>query len=272
MENQVGSESPTYGLPTVKSDQPAEPAKIGPGGRLIGVLVSPGETFADINRKPTWLIPMLLGIVFYTAYITFFNIWVKPDYDKMVRAQAQKQAERFGTPAPAPEALALQVKITKISMYVIPVIGIPVADFAIAGIFALGMLLLSANTTYKKILSVFAWTGCSVGLVYWILSIAVLFVRDKETLSEIKLEEIAAVAPTHLGVLFQSSESAVLKALATSIDIFTIWQLILLTIGFAAISGSRKITKSSTATVVVALWIVWVLIKVGIAALGFGPR
>ena len=54
--------------------------------------------------------------------------------------------------------------------------------------------------------------------------------------------------------------------MAGSLDIFTIWILILLSIGLASIAGSRKITTGKTATVVFGFWAVFVLIKVGWAA------
>jgi hypothetical protein len=270
MENWAESQPPSYELPTVKQDQPSEPARIGPAGRLIGVVVSPGETFADINRKPTWLAPMLIGIAVSLLFALFYNWWARPNYDKLARLQAEQQSARLGTPAPPPETLALTAKITKISFYAGPVLAIPIVDFAVAGIFALGLLLLSANTTYKKILSVYAWSSCAISLLTVILLSAVLLVRDRETLSEVKLQDLPTLAPTNLGVLIQSSGSAVLKALATSVDLFSIWLAILLIIGFVAISGTKKITKSSTASVVVGVWVVWILIKVGIASLGFG--
>jgi len=39
----------------------AEPqASISPFGRLVGVIFSPKATFADIVRKPSWLLPAIL--------------------------------------------------------------------------------------------------------------------------------------------------------------------------------------------------------------------
>jgi hypothetical protein len=270
MENWAEGQPPSYELPTVKPDQPSEPARIGPAGRLIGVLVSPGETFADINRKPTWLSPMIIGIAFWVLFALFFNWWARPDYPKIIRAQNEKQSARLGTPAPPPETVALQVKFTKIGIYAGGVIVIPLFDFAVAGIFALGLLLLSANTTYKKILSVYAWTSCAIGLLSAVLQIAILLVRDRETLSEMSIQDLGHLTPTNLGFLLQSSQSAVLKSLASSVDLFSIWTVILLIIGFVAISGSRKITKSSTAMVVIAVWVIGILIKAGLASLGLG--
>jgi hypothetical protein len=45
-----------------------------------------------------------------------------------------------------------------------------------------------------------------------------------------------------------------------------------LSIGFAAIAGSKKFKTNKTATLVFGMWAIWVLIKAGFAALGFGAR
>ncbi|HEV8482119.1 MAG TPA: hypothetical protein VGV87_01065, partial [Blastocatellia bacterium] len=63
-ESQVQPEIPDYGTSHIElhTTQP-EAARLGPLQRLIGILFSPGETFVDINRKPTWLAPLLISIV-----------------------------------------------------------------------------------------------------------------------------------------------------------------------------------------------------------------
>jgi hypothetical protein len=30
--------------------------------RVVGIVMSPAATFADINRRPTWLLPLLLPV------------------------------------------------------------------------------------------------------------------------------------------------------------------------------------------------------------------
>jgi hypothetical protein len=68
-------------------------------------------------------------------------------------------------------------------------------------------------------------------------------------------------------LLLPEGTSSFLKALAGSFDLFTIWLLILLSIGLAAIAGSRKIKTGKTATIVFGLWFLWTLISAGLASL-----
>ncbi|MCI0485630.1 MAG: YIP1 family protein [Blastocatellia bacterium] len=269
-ENRIGNEVPDYGAPQVQ-DVPVqqEPARIGPAGRLVGVLFSPGETFTDINRKPTWLVPMIIVMVITAAFMQAVNWRANPNWDRITRDQNRQQSEKSGQPMPSEDNIQDQVKVFKVIGKYLPLViavFVPVVYLFLAGIFALGLMVMQVQTTFKKILSVVAWSGAAIGLVSFIVSIASLMVSDEEKLSRINPLQEIEIAPTNLGAFLPSDMSAVIKALASSIDIFTIWLLILLTIGFAAIAGSRKVTTGKTGTLVFGLWAFWVLLKVARAA------
>src|SRR5215813_10317763 len=89
---------PEYGLPPTPptTKAPSEPARIGPMGRLIGVLFSPGETYQDINRKPTWIVPVIISCIVTLAFSVFLDRRVQPNYDKIFRKQIVERAEKSG--------------------------------------------------------------------------------------------------------------------------------------------------------------------------------
>jgi len=245
-----------------------EAAKYGPAGRLIGVLLSPGETFADINRKPTWLVPLIIGIVVGLGTSLFFTWRIKPDYDRIVRNSIRQQVERSGTQLSA-EDMDKRVDFgKKIAQFtpLLVIIIVPIVYLAVSGIFALGLLLIQAQTTFKRILSVYSWTACSVSLVSLLVTVAVLMTRDPESMRTMDPKDYGNLTATNLGALMSSGSSA-LKSIASSIDVFSIWTIVLLSIGFAAIAGSRKITKSKTATIVITVWVIYVLIKAGLSGI-----
>ena len=73
-------------------------------------------------------------------------------------------------------------------------------------------------------------------------------------------------APTNLGFFLNPLEtSKPLLSLASSFDLFTIWFVILLGIGFSQATGG-KVKARSVFLVYFGLWMVWVLGKVGWAA------
>jgi len=80
------------------------------------------------------------------------------------------------------------------------------------------------------------------------------------------------IAPTNLSFLLADDASQVLRALFSSIDVFTIWKILLLIVGLAAIAGTRKITTAKTGALVIGLWLLILMIGLGFAALGFGAQ
>ena len=268
-EDQMPEAIPTYGAPH-QQDQPRveEPARLGPVARLTGTLLSPGETFADVNRKPTWITPMIIAIATVLASTFFFQWRVHPDWDSIMRNQIKKRMERSNQSL-TEEQMQQQVAFSKSIAKFFPIIGAivtPIMYVILAGIFALGLMFIQAKTTFKKILSVVAWSSASIGIVATVVTMASLMVRDEEGLRSIDPTQSAGIVPSNLAAFLSATASPVIKSVAGSLDIFTIWILILLSIGFASIAGSRKIKAGNTATVVFGFWAVYVLLKIGWAA------
>jgi hypothetical protein len=265
-ENQIDASAPAYAAPpAAQPAQPEEPARLNAMQRLWGTLFSPGETFQDINRKPTIIVPIVLGIVLALAGGAFFNWKVKPDWDRLFRAQIQKRAERSGQSL-TPEQIEQQVEFSKKLVPIFPIIGAvftPLAYLVIAGVLALGMMLIQAKTTFKKILSVVAWSYTATALVQSLVFIAVVLVQDQETLNSIDPTQGVNIVPSNVGAFLPAGTSGAVMALASSLDIFSIWYLVLLAIGLAAIAGARKITPKKTGGMVFGIWLVYVLVKVG---------
>jgi hypothetical protein len=238
--------------------------------RLVGVLFSPGETFEDINRKPTWIAALIIAIVTAVALSLFYDWRVKPDYSQIVRQQMKARAEKTGGQMPPEEAVQQAVKISSVVNWVSAFIGPVIGVFFMAGVFALGLMFLQAKTTFKKILSVVCWTSCGVGLVGAVVVAASVFIKDPASLKDVPWYYASRYAATNLAAALSSDASDVMKAIAGAVDVFTIWRLFLLVLGFTAVAGSRKITRGKVGGMVVGLWLVGVLIGVGFAAMGFG--
>ena len=267
--DQLPVSSPSYGASPPPDQTPVEePARLGPLARLTGTLLSPGETFADVSRKPTWIAPMIIAILTVLAATLFFQWRVHPDWDSIFRTQIQKRLQSTNqslTEEQMQQQLSISKTIAKFSP-IIAAVFTPIIYVILAGIFALGLMFIQAKTTFKKILSVVAWSSAAISIVATVVMMASLMIRDQESLRSIDPTQASGIVPTNVAAFLPSGTSAVIKAVAGSLDIFTIWTLILLTIGFAAIAGSRKITTRKTATVVFGFWVIFVLIKVVWAA------
>jgi hypothetical protein len=109
-----------------------------------------------------------------------------------------------------------------------------------------------------------AYADAAVISVHSIINVLVAFLKNPDDIDQMGLME-GKVAVTNLGMLMSADSSPVLKAVLSHFDIFTIWLLILLTIGLAAVS--KNMNKSKAATVTFGLFIIGLVLRVGFAAL-----
>lgn len=264
-EDQIGTDAPPYAVPPAPpAPTPEQPAQMNAMQRLWGTLLSPGTTFNDVNRKPTILVPILLAVILSAASGVFFSWKVKPDWDRIFRAQIQKQVERSGQSLP-PEQIEQRVALSKKITSAFPIIAAvftPVYYLIIAGIFALGLMLIQAKTTFKKILSVVSWSYTATALVQLIVFIGAVMIQDQETLNSIDPTKGVHIVPSNVGAFLSAETSPGLLALASWLDIFSIWYLIILSIGLAAIAGSKRITPKKTGVLVFGGWALVVLLSV----------
>src|SRR6185369_11209832 len=134
--DQVPEPAPYDAPPPSDQTHVEEPARLGPLARLTGVLLSPGETFVDVNRKPTWIAPMIVAILTVLAATVFFQWRVHPDWDSIFRAQIRKQLEKTNQSL-TDEQLEQRVSISKSIAKFSPIIAAvftPISYVVLAGI------------------------------------------------------------------------------------------------------------------------------------------
>lgn len=236
--------------------------------RLVGTLLWPVKTFENINRKPTWLAPLIIATVAMIFGNMFFNWRVNPDWEQLTRNRIMQRMRTSGQQVP-PEQIEQQVArsktIAKFSA-VLPVVLIPATCLILAGIFALGFkVLLQAQASFRKVLSVVAWSMAATRLASTVLLVAILLARSKESLEGFDRAQSSLVV-TNLAFILSQHASAAVKSFVSSLDVITIWLLVLLTIGFVAIAGSRKIKVAKIGALVFGFWAGWVFVKVVLAA------
>ncbi|MCS6817946.1 MAG: YIP1 family protein [Blastocatellia bacterium] len=235
---------------------------LGPLSRAIGIIFSPTETFADIARHPTWAFILIVTIALSSAalFLLQFRIPnIETRYKELIRQQIEETLEKRGAAKPPQEALDRQVEMqARLFRFLplLPVGAIPIVALFLAGVFFLGLLLLQAETTFKKTFSVVSWSYGVTSSIGALLSLIVLSLRDPELLDPTNPE---GWVTTNLGAMLGLSAEKThpaLFAFLTSLDIFTIWFLVLAAIGFSAIS--RKLSVRKSAVLVFALWGVWI--------------
>ncbi len=76
--------------------------------RVVGVVLSPGQTFEDINRRPSWLLPFVLLLLFNLAtnFVVYRVLVTDANFEQVARAKVQWDASAIGG-QPSPRATSI---------------------------------------------------------------------------------------------------------------------------------------------------------------------
>jgi predicted anti-sigma-YlaC factor YlaD len=246
---------------TPENSPAVEPSQAGMGqfSRIIGVFFEPKKTFEDIAKRPTWLVPLVVLIVAVLA--VSFTISQQVGWERVVRhgMEAGSRAQQM-TPEQREQAVTMGVKVASIMAYA-AVIFVPLV-YAIMAAVLLGVAsgILSAGIRFKQVYSVVCY-GSLPGLISAILTIVVLHLKNPD---EINVQNALAFNPGAFMDPVQSSKF--LYSLATSLDLFTFWIILLMATGLKAAAG-KKLTFAGALFAVVLPWAVYVLGKSALAGL-----
>jgi hypothetical protein len=241
---------------TIPSQQPVDLSRM---QRFFGIFTEPVETFAVIARKPDFWAPLVALIVFVIA-ITELMLH-RISMEEIVRRSIEMSGRANSmTPEQMQKAVEQGAKIGAVFAH----LGFVSLVIVLVIVAALGMLILKLvfghPVGFKTAFSISAYAFLPT-IIGAILGMIVIALGDPASFNPQNIE------PTNVGFfLSQQSTSRSLYSIATSIDFFTFWVLGLLGIGFAAATG-RKARPRSVFFCFLGLWVIWVLIKAGLAAI-----
>jgi hypothetical protein len=248
---------------TVPPAAPAsEPATKNSFQRIVGVLFAPTATFQDIARRPDIIVPLLAIVLisFVTIAATFRNI----DFESMIAQQQEVMREKNPNMSAADfdRVAKFSTAITKVGIWLSPFLII-IGFVVISGILLLSFRLFGGEGNFKQAFSatLYSWMPRLVG---GIIGTIVVLARGK-----VDLMELQTIVKSNPAFLVDAKEQPVLFALLTNFDLFGLWSLVLLIIGFAALA---RVSKAKSAVIVLSLWVILVLVKLAFAAMGAGMQ
>lgn len=228
--------------------------------RIGGIFFSPTEAFRAITRAPDILPPLVILIAI--SVISWEVILRKVGIEQIIRSQLETSGRASSmTPEQIQQAVSQGAKFAPIIGRVIALISVPfflliIALIGLAIMKAIFGLQLSFKTAYS--VTTYAWLPW---LIAGLLTIAVAWFGDPAGFN------MASPAPTNLG-FFLSAQSVgrPLYTGAGSLDIFSFWTMGLLGVGFSEAAG-RKLRPSTVFLCFFVLWVLWVLLRMGLAAI-----
>lgn len=242
----------------MENPQTAEPAEI-PGGALQsiwGALMAPEKTFRALAARPTWLPAMLLLVATGLA----LSLVVTPKLDmKQVMREAIEESGQDVTEAQLTRQAEMADKFKWIGT-ASQVILQPAFYLLMAVIFMVIFRLLGSEIDFPRTLAV-SVHGMLPFFIATLLTIPVVVMRTTLSLKDV---QNARYLHSNLASFAPESTAKPMMALLASVDLFSIWTIVLLSIGFRVVG---KVSRPAAVGTVVTLWALVVGGKVALAAL-----
>jgi hypothetical protein len=224
--------------------------------RLFGVFYEPGKVFADVAEKPRWgIAPMLVSIVMGLALV--YSISTHIGWDTTIRQMFANNPRMAEMPADQREkAIATATKISSIGGWIGAILGAPFSVLIIAGV--LTGLFNGLLGTELKFVQMFAITAYAlvVRALLALLMILLIYLKPPEEFNM----QVSPFSPA--AYMNRLENPKWLMSLCGSLDLFTLWSIILLAIGFSVAAKKLSFAKALTA-----IAIPWLLFVVAMMAL-----
>jgi len=219
--------------------------------RLFGVFYEPGKVFADVAEKPRWgIAPILVSMLVGLALV--YTISNHIGWETTIRQTIANNPRTAELPADQREkAIATGVKIASIAGWIGAALGAPFGVLIIAGV--LTGLFNGLLGTELKFAQTFAITAYAL-IVRALLSGLLILLAYLKPPEEFNIQ----VSPFSPAAYMNRLESPKwLMSLAGSLDLFTLWSIVLLAIGFSV--AARKLSFTKALTAIGIPWLLWVV-------------
>jgi len=214
--------------------------------KMVGVFFTPKETFEAIDRKPDWLVPLIVIII---ISLIFTMITLPITMPEQMEKQREQLEEKGMSDDQIDQAMATGEKMGKIFAPIGVIIGVPIVLLFFALIFwFVGNVILGGQTAYKKMFSVYTYSSL-IGTLGFILTYLIILLRKSADVHF----SLALLLPQ------EQSETALYQFLK-GFNLFSIWQYAVLAIGFAVI---YKFSIKKSGWTMAVLFLITVCISVG---------
>jgi hypothetical protein len=238
-----------------------ETAPLSEGARIVNTFIAPSKTFTDIRRNAKWWGPWIVISIFSLIFI--YAIQKQIGFEQVSRNQIEhsKRAEQFDKLPADQQAkqLNLSVKIFNVFGYGTPVLILFYLLIETVVLWATFKVGAGGETTFGQAYAIIMYSALP-GIIGAILGIVSLFAGVNP-----EGFDINNPVGTNLAYYLDPDTTAkFLRGMASSVDVITIWSIILIGIGFACTS---KVKRSSSIMIVAGWYLLYKLVTSTLASL-----
>lgn len=220
---------------------------------VIGVFIEPTKTFPVLAEKKLWII-FPICLIFLSTFFSTYIFYERVDREAFMMEQLRKR--KFASQIPQ-EKIDKAINDFKEKSSFLHSIMVPFFVFVwlvlASLVYYLSFLALGGLNKFMQTLLVVFWAELTTFLAQ-LISIPIMVFKAPEQL--LNPQEILL---TNLGAIIGSENlSPVFFSLLSSLDVFTILNLVLITLGLASVS---KLSKRFSAFIVFSLYVAKIALK-----------
>lgn len=223
-------------------------------GRMTGAIVSPKRTFADIARRPTWVLPFVTLCLL--SIVAGALIGQKTDWRGFFERQLSKNARTDQMPQDQKDRIIeKQMQFAPKLAFAFGLIGTVVIIFVITLVYWGAFNLFNgAGLNFKQAFGISNHAFVPL-IISSLLAIVILLIKPR---GEVDPEHFLA---SNLAAFLPDPSPHWLEVLGQSLELFWIWSLALVAVGFSA-ANPKKIKPAGAFLTVFGIWGIWVCAKV----------
>jgi hypothetical protein len=248
-------------LPVSPAAPTPEPAPLSQGARIVNTFIAPSKTFTDLRRSASWWAPWILISIFSIVFV--YAVARQVSFEQVNRngiAHSPKQAEQFDKLPPDQQAARLRIAAKFVAAFgygspAFLLLYCLIGSVVVWLVFRVGA---GAETTFSQAYAImmYAWLP---GILQAILATITLFAGVNP-----EGFDMSNPAGTNLAYyLDPDTTGKFVRSMASALDVFSIWSLILVGIGFSCTS---KVKRSNAIIIVAVCYLVYKLFGASVAA------
>lgn len=247
--------------PVAPIPPPPTPEKLSEGARIVNTFVAPSKTFTDLRRSAAWWGPWLLISIVSLVFIYFMGKQVGFEQISKNQIAHSKRADAFDKLPADQQATQLRIsaKIIAGFGYGSPLLILFFSLISTTALWATFKVGAAAETTFGQAYAIVMYAGLP-GIVGAILGIVSFFAGVNPEGFDIN----NPVGTNLAYYLDPDTTGKFLRGMASSIDVITIWSIVLMGIGFACTS---KVKRGNAIMIVVGWFLFYKLVMSGIQSL-----
>jgi hypothetical protein len=253
---------PTYAAaPPPLSPEPAQP-RLSETARIVDTFIAPRKTFEDVRVNSSWWVPWLVTTILSVLFGAIAA--QKIDMLQFTRHQIeqskmrQRQMEQL-PPEQQERQIAIGAAVTKVFFYISPVVALIIGVVIAAALMAVFNFGFAAEVTFSQALAIVFYSFLPRAILALLLGISLLVASDPNSI------DIAGnPMPTNFGFFMDPQGNKFFYSLVSNLDLFALWTVVLLGLGFAAVSKNRKLTAGTAITTMFVIYGVVTLISAGV--------